>query len=65
MCSTATLAEEATVKSSVNPEPAVSVTEFTSPNMPIIKSSAFNAVTPAARPGATLLPPAVFEPVPG
>jgi hypothetical protein len=64
LCWTAILADEATVKSRVNPLPAVSVIEFEELVMPIIKSLAFNAATPAARAGA-LAPPVVFEAVPG
>ena len=51
MCSTAIDAEEATVKSIVKPVPAVSVSEPDEPNIPIMKSLAFNAVTPVARIG--------------
>ena len=51
LCSTAIDAEEATVKSIVKPVPAVSVSEPDEPNIPIMKSLAFNAVTPVARIG--------------
>jgi hypothetical protein len=58
------LAVDATVKSRENPVPAVSVTVCLELNMPIIKSLAFNPVTPAASAGA-VFPPLVCELVPG
>ena len=51
LCSTAIDAVEARVKSRAKPAPAVSVTELEEPNIAIIKSLAFRAVTPAARTG--------------
>jgi len=55
LCSTAKLADEATVKSRVNPLPAVSAIEFEELTIPITKSLAFNPVTPDARAG--VVPP--------